>query len=235
MDASQSFQSLGGWGQGWDAGEGRGGKAEGRVEKGEGRRRGRGVGEGRRLGRHPPSAAGRAHRREDWSRWEPLVPPGGSQGLGPEPRVCAARTAFPEAQVTPPQAELRSQPRSPLLRGRTPEGSQLRAAPREARQRRRPATAGTKPPLGASGKLDQGGRPLPPSGPLPGAPVWAKAASRPCSPPAHSLPGLDRCVRLIPAWGRHSPNLCAPVLSKPWTLPGALTGGGTLSSSAGIF
>lgn len=151
------------------------------------------MGEGRRLGWHPPSAAGRAHRREDWSRWEPLVPPGGSQGLGPEPRVCAARTAFPEAQVTPPQAELRSQPRSPLLRGRTPEGSQLRAAPREARQRRRPATAGTKSPPGASGKLDQGGRPLPPSGPLPGAPVWAKAASRPLLTPC-SLPPRPRSL-----------------------------------------
>ena len=49
------------------------------------------------------------------------------------------------------------------------------------------------------------------------------------------FPGLDRCVCLVPAWGRHSPNLCAPVLSKPWTLPRALTGGRTLSSFAGIF
>ena len=80
--------------------------------------------------------------------------------------MCAARTAFPQGQVTRSQAELRGQPRSPLPRGRAPEGSQLRAARREAAPSR---------PWGLCHEPLSG-----PERPL-----------APRSPPAHPFPGLD--------------------------------------------
>lgn len=157
----------------------------------------------------------RVLRREDRSRREPLFLPSGSQGLSPELRVCTARTAFPEGQVTRPQAELRGQPRSPPPRGRAPKGpsSESPLPEAEANRPQEAAPSRPRPPGLCQEPLSGPERPL---------------------PTAQPFPGLDRCVCLVP-WGRHSPNTCTPVLSKPWTLPGGLTGGQTLSFFAGIF
>ena len=112
----------------------------------------------------------RVLRREDRSRREPLFLPSGSQGLRPELRVCTARTAFPEGQVTRPQAELRGQPRSPPPRGRAPKGpsSESPLPEAEANRPQEAAPSRPRPPGLCQEPLSGPERPLPTAQPFPG-------------------------------------------------------------------
>ena len=165
---------------------------------------------------------GGKRRRGEWEEEDEVLGIPGRQEGGSEPAqgsprfsrtragaACAhGQNHVPEAQVTPPQPVRPGQPRSPLPRG-------LRAA------------------AGRLGRTRRHGNPCPLTKPSPGAGSWVREANpppalrafagSPCpgpgpipSPLLAATPGLMGVSCLVPAWGRHPPDPCARVLSKPW-------------------